>query len=65
MGFLVALIGFAMLIVGLFGSLFGLPLAAQVGVGAGGALFLGVGGVMTYMSFYKRTAADMAFVNGD
>jgi len=62
MGFIVVLLGIAMVIVGALGSFFGVPIPAQVALGAGGLVLTCVGAVMTYMSFYKRTAADMAFV---
>src|SRR5436305_6721865 len=62
MGFIFVLLGFVMIVAGIFGHALGLPLAAQVGAGAGGIVFMFIGAVMACMSFYKRTAADMAFV---
>jgi uncharacterized membrane protein YqiK len=62
MGFFVVLIGIVMMLVGGLGQAFNLPLPAQVAVIFGGGVVTCVGAVMTYMSFYKRTAADMAFV---
>ncbi|HLJ53895.1 MAG TPA: SPFH domain-containing protein [Chthonomonadaceae bacterium] len=62
MGFFIALVGLVMILVGIFGHWLGLPVPAQVGVSAGGIVLMFAGGMMAYMSFYKRTAADMAFV---
>ena len=62
MGFIVALLGIAMIIVAAFGGFFSLPLPALIGTGAAGVALAFFGGIMTCMSYYRRTAADMAFV---
>ena len=62
MGFFVVFIGIVMMLVGAVGQTFGLQLPAELAVIAGGGVVTCVGALMTYMSFYKRTAADMAFV---
>src|SRR5947209_3072612 len=63
MGFLLALIGIIMMFVGLIGSILGkLPIPLGLAVGGGGVVLSIAGTVMACMSFYKRTAADMAFV---
>jgi flotillin len=62
MGFFVAFIGIALILIGAIGHFFGLPIPAAISAGAAGVIACCVGGVMTYMSFYRRTAADMAFV---
>jgi uncharacterized membrane protein YqiK len=62
MGFLVTFVGIAMILVGAIGQFFGIPAPVAVAIGASGVVVAFAGGVMTYISFYKRTAADMAFV---
>jgi len=62
MGFILALVGIVMIIIGAIGQFIGLPIPAAISIGGGGVVVSLVGAVMTCMSFYKRTAADMAFV---
>ncbi len=62
MGFLVAFVGVAMILIAAVGKAFGLPIPVEIGLGSAGVVVSVIGSLMTYMSFYKRTAADMAFV---
>lgn len=62
MGFFLVVLGLVILFGGVFGGMFGLPLPAQIGVSVGGTFMALFGGGMAYLSFYRRTAADMAFV---
>src|SRR5438128_1443763 len=64
MGFFVALAGIILMIIGLFGSIFGIHLGfgAQLVIVAGGAVTTVLGAIMASMSFYRRTSAAMAIV---
>ena len=62
--FVIILVGIALILTGVFGRVFGLPLTGATGIllSGGGVVVTIVGAAMTVMSFYRRTSADQAFV---
>src|SRR5690349_18243078 len=64
MGFIIMVLGVAMLLVGLLGGALGLPIHGAVGIllDVAGFGVIAIGFSVTLMSFYRRTSADLAFV---
>ncbi|HLK55484.1 MAG TPA: SPFH domain-containing protein [Chthonomonadaceae bacterium] len=64
MGFIAILLGLALIFLGTLGKMFGIPLTTGTSIlmTVFGLLITGVGLVMTYFGFYRRTSADQAFV---
>src|SRR5580693_7530767 len=64
MGFILMVLGFAMIVAGLLGKMIGLPISGASGIlldiAGLGVTVIGFG--VTLMSFYRRTSADVAFV---
>lgn len=62
MGPIVLLVGLALTIGGLFAQSFGLTTAAGILIAIFGLMLVVIGIGLTWMSFYRRTSADQAFV---